>query len=232
MTKYYAVKVGKQTGIFMSWIECESMIKGVKGAKYKSFESKREADAYIAGVEAPVEKILDYTLDATRKTLGTEKSIYTDAGHNRTTGDCAFASVVDYQGSDAIGYFSELFQDMELRDVTLPVGNRRIVVAKFTGVATQQINGGELLGLVCGLRIALTVGIEAINEIFCDSKTVLCWSLKLGDEQRRAFDPRKVAYIDELIELRKQFERSGGRVVKVDGGSNLSDLGYHVNKRK
>lgn len=235
MGKYYAVKIGKRTGIFMTWPECESVVKGFPGAVYKSFQSQREAEDYLNGtVTVPINRGVQLTESATRKLtkFSNPKSIYTDAGHNKTTGDCAFASVVDYQGVDAIGPFSELFPDMELRDVTLPVGERRIVVAKFTGVATQQINGGELLGLVCGLRIALTVGIDLINEIFCDSKIILYWSLRLGDEQRRTFDPRKVAYIDELIQLRSQFESNGGRVVKIDAEENPADLGFHRSKRK
>jgi len=54
--------------------------------------------------------------------------------------------------------------------------------------------------------------------------------LRLGDEQRRKFDQLKVKYIDELIQLRKEFEKNGGIILKVSGNDNLADLGYHVNK--
>lgn len=43
--KYYVVWSGKQTGIFESWDECRKQVIGVKGAKYKSFPSKQEAEA-------------------------------------------------------------------------------------------------------------------------------------------------------------------------------------------
>ena len=43
MSKFYAVKQGRQTGIFSSWKECEAQVKGFKGAIYKSFASKEEA---------------------------------------------------------------------------------------------------------------------------------------------------------------------------------------------
>lgn len=45
--KYYAVKIGKQTGIFTTWAEAEKHVKGFKGAKYKSFTSKAEAEQYM-----------------------------------------------------------------------------------------------------------------------------------------------------------------------------------------
>ena len=35
MAKYYAVKKGRKIGIFSTWEECESMVKGFKGALYK-----------------------------------------------------------------------------------------------------------------------------------------------------------------------------------------------------
>ncbi|KAF7337567.1 Ribonuclease H [Mycena sanguinolenta] len=50
--KFYAVKVGKQTGVFGTWDECKAHVAGVSGAKYKSFPTRAEADAWLAGTEA------------------------------------------------------------------------------------------------------------------------------------------------------------------------------------
>lgn len=49
--KFYAVKNGKQTGIFLSWDECKTRVHGYPGALYKSFPSMAEAEAYLAGGE-------------------------------------------------------------------------------------------------------------------------------------------------------------------------------------
>lgn len=49
MSKYYAVKEGRNTGIYDSWKECELQVKGYKGAIYKSFASKKEAEDYLYG---------------------------------------------------------------------------------------------------------------------------------------------------------------------------------------
>lgn len=38
--KYYVVWQGNQPGVYDSWAECEKQIKGVAGAKYKSYESR------------------------------------------------------------------------------------------------------------------------------------------------------------------------------------------------
>ena len=47
MGKYYAVKKGRKTGIFLTWAECELQVKGFKGALYKSFKTQEEANDYL-----------------------------------------------------------------------------------------------------------------------------------------------------------------------------------------
>jgi ribonuclease HI len=43
--KYYVVWEGKKTGVYASWDECKKQVDGQAGAKYKSFDTKAEADA-------------------------------------------------------------------------------------------------------------------------------------------------------------------------------------------
>lgn len=50
--KFYAVRVGVTPGIYKTWAECEPMIHGIKGAKYKSFPTLEQAQAYLNGEEA------------------------------------------------------------------------------------------------------------------------------------------------------------------------------------
>ena len=53
MCKVYAVRSGKQTGIFNTWKECQSATKGYSGAEYKSFKSMADAEQYMRG-DAPL----------------------------------------------------------------------------------------------------------------------------------------------------------------------------------
>lgn len=52
--KYYAVKVGKNTGIYNTWNECKEQVHGYPGALYKSFPTKTEADHYINGMKKTI----------------------------------------------------------------------------------------------------------------------------------------------------------------------------------
>ena len=50
--KYYVVWQGNLPGVYDSWAECEKQIKGVAGAKYKSYESRTLAEqAFRIGPE-------------------------------------------------------------------------------------------------------------------------------------------------------------------------------------
>lgn len=49
--KFYAIKNTQQ--IVTTWAECESIVKGLKGAEYKSFKTEAEAQAFLT--DTPVE---------------------------------------------------------------------------------------------------------------------------------------------------------------------------------
>ena len=53
--KYYAVKKGRNPGIYTSWDSCLKEVKGYSGAIYKSFKTKEEAETYMAGEEKQIE---------------------------------------------------------------------------------------------------------------------------------------------------------------------------------
>ena len=52
MTKYYAVKNGREVGIFTSWDACRTSVDGFAGAEYKSFKTKKEALAFLGDGES------------------------------------------------------------------------------------------------------------------------------------------------------------------------------------
>lgn len=44
-SKFYVVWAGRKPGVYRSWDECAAQVNGFPGAKYKSFESEKEARA-------------------------------------------------------------------------------------------------------------------------------------------------------------------------------------------
>lgn len=57
MAKFYAVKKGKKTGVFLTWDECKEQVTGFKGAVYKSFKTLPEAEAFLEESEAKIENV-------------------------------------------------------------------------------------------------------------------------------------------------------------------------------
>ena len=45
---FYVVKIGRQPGIYESWTEAEKHVTGYSGAKYKSFKTLSEAEAWLS----------------------------------------------------------------------------------------------------------------------------------------------------------------------------------------
>ena len=45
--KIYAVAVGRQPGLYNTWSECQAQVKGFSNAKFKSFASRDEAQAFL-----------------------------------------------------------------------------------------------------------------------------------------------------------------------------------------
>ena len=53
--KYYAVKKGRNPGIYQSWDSCLKEVKGYSGAIYKSFKSLEEAKAFLNDEDKNIE---------------------------------------------------------------------------------------------------------------------------------------------------------------------------------
>jgi ribonuclease HI len=50
------VKVGRQTGIFTNWADCQKQVSGYPGAVFKSFSTQKEAQVWLSG-EQPIESV-------------------------------------------------------------------------------------------------------------------------------------------------------------------------------
>ncbi|MGE5628279.1 MAG: viroplasmin family protein [Solirubrobacterales bacterium] len=91
--KYYAVKEGfdfkdnKQVRdiILNSWDECLKYVKGVKGAKYKSFKTMEEAQNYISGTIENLSAKDEYPKDCLH--------IYVDGSYSNVTEKYSYAFV-------------------------------------------------------------------------------------------------------------------------------------------
>ena len=80
--KYYAVKNGKETGIFNSCKEVAPLVTGYKGAEFKSFTTKEEAREYL-------KRAIPYAENTQFDKLAEDEAIsYVDGSYNEISGSC------------------------------------------------------------------------------------------------------------------------------------------------
>lgn len=92
MVKYYAVRVGARTGVFMSWEECQKAVHGFPNAKFKKFRSLEEAERFVSGDEQPIkEELADGYINA-----------YVDGSYDSSTGHYSGAAVILLGDNDIV----------------------------------------------------------------------------------------------------------------------------------
>ena len=106
--KYYAVRTGRKTGVFMTWAECQKQVTGFSGAEFKSFSTMEEAQAF-AGVNA--EGIPD-TLPRAEKPTSDQVIAYVDGSYRSDTGEFSYGMVILKDGEEHT--FCEKMTDKEL----------------------------------------------------------------------------------------------------------------------
>ncbi len=157
------------------------------------------------------------------------EDIYVDGAMNKTTGKNAWGSIVDQSGQDLVKYNENLSPDFKYETQQLPVGERVIIVCFFPGVV-QQNNSAEMISLLFALRLVSHQRMfPNVKKIHSDSSLLVdYWSQgKINPKTRDSMDPTKLKCLLECAKLRSEFEKRGGKVVKVSGLNNLADLGYH-----
>lgn len=92
--KFYAVRKGQTTGVFLTWDECKNAVHGFAGAEYKSFATRKEAEDFIALGQDKTFKgdknISDPMFFATEETL----VAFVDGSFDVNTGSYAFGCVL------------------------------------------------------------------------------------------------------------------------------------------
>lgn len=91
MNKFYAVKKGRKTGVFLTWEECEEQVKGYKGANYKSFSTLEEAKHFLEDVSKS-DNVLGLIA-------------YVDGSYNKKTKEYGYGCVL-LEGQKVIGQYN------------------------------------------------------------------------------------------------------------------------------
>lgn len=101
--KYYAVRIGKTPGIYLTWDACKAMVDGYPGAKYKSFTNLEEAESFVQGIELETKTV---EVDAG------EPYAFVDGSYNIATGVYGYGGFLVVNGEKHILQGSGIEEEM------------------------------------------------------------------------------------------------------------------------
>ena len=104
--KYYAVRIGRNTGVFENWEACRAATHGYPGAVFKSFPTREQAETFVLGDSAgsPGEDPDPNGAVA-----------YVDGSYDAATKRFSCGAVLFLNGEEI--RFSEAFDDPDLREM-------------------------------------------------------------------------------------------------------------------
>ena len=176
--KFYVVWEGVTPGVYTSWTDCQLQIKGYEGAKYKSFDTREEAEralatspyAYIGkNAKKNSEKVSSETLPA----CVIDNSLAVDAACSGNPGP------MEYRG--------------------VHIASRQEVFHFGPTKGTNNI--GEFLALVHGLALLKQKGFDM--PIYSDSVNAISW---VRQKKCKTKLPR-TAETEELFKLIERAEK-------------------------
>jgi len=199
--KYYVVWKGRKKGVFATWAECETQVKGFVGAQYRAFESRALAEAALKGKyedhKSKPQPVRQWLFAVSPPML---PSLSVDAACSGSPGP------------------------LEYRGVNTETGEQVFRAGPFPGGTN---NVGEFLAIVRGMEWLAKRKLNWV--IYSDSENALAWVKARKCNTRLARTPantmlfRLIARAEESLKDFKSF-----RILKWDTaawGENPADFG-------
>lgn len=218
--KYYAVRVGKTPGVYLTWEACKEQVDGYTGALHKSFSSMEEAQEYVnGGTELPA--------SATGGWPGGDSSQREGGSPDK---GCSPVESVSPGRGEAVAYVDGSY-NAETRDyscgVVLLLGNEEIRIAQKgenPDLASMRNVAGEILGAEAAMKKALELGIKKLS-IYHDYQGIASWCLGEWKTNREGTKAYKEYYESIRNEIEIQFVK-----VKGHSGDKYNDLADELAK--
>lgn len=105
--KYYAVRIGRNPGIYHTWDECKRETMGFKGASFKKFSTREDAEAFINEIEE----------DKRESAEKDELVVYVDGSYRNSDKSHSYG-VYMFNDEEEYTYSKRFFKDSDMRNVS------------------------------------------------------------------------------------------------------------------
>jgi len=201
--KYYAVRVGKKPGIYLTWDDCKTMTNGYPGAIFKSFTSLEEAEAFIG------EQTVSFD-----KTKVSSKSVLTGNKEGTITEQIETKEIKEpYAFVD--GSYNKVTKVYGYGGFLMANGERHVLQGAGKEPELVEMNNvaGEIAGAMAAVNKALELGLTEL-DIYYDYMGIEMWATG-GWKRNKA---GTMAYYDFMQSVKDKISVS---FVKVKGHSGI-----------
>ncbi len=203
-SKYYAVKEGRNIGVFGTWDECKAQVDGYSGAIYKSFKTLEEAKAFIGiAVQGTSDKNNDEKQDLKKvestddiECKAKEAVAYVDGSFNVATNEFSYGAVIFYEDKEV--HLKEKFDNEEL--------------------AAMRNVAGEIYGSMAAMQYAMDKGLKKV-KIYHDYEGIAKWCQGLWKTNKTGTMAYKAFYDEAKEKIDIEFVK-----VKGHSGDKYNDL--------
>ena len=105
--KYYAVRIGRNPGIYHTWDECKRETMGFKGASFKKFSTREDAEAFINEIEEDKKETAEKD----------ELVVYVDGSYRNSDKSHSYG-VYMFNDEEEYTYSKRFFKDSDMRNVS------------------------------------------------------------------------------------------------------------------
>ncbi|MBO5069489.1 MAG: ribonuclease H family protein [Roseburia sp.] len=206
--KFYAVRVGKKPGIYLSWDACKAMVHGFPGAIYKSFKTREEAEIFLgtSAIKKQSEQSIFY--GESEETIRGQKAVESaqaEAQDGEIPVNYAFVDGSYNVATKVYGYGGFLIHD----------GRKEVLQGSGTDeeMASMRNVAGEVLGSMAAIEKAIELGLPEIS-IYYDYAGIEMWANGSWKRNKKG----TIAYYDYVCSVRDKLQI---RFVKVKGHSGV-----------
>lgn len=202
---YYAVRVGKTPGIYKTWEECKAQVIGYKGAIYKGFAEKQDAEDFLRG---------GLSASSTDAASDNDENPQVEPSVSEITAyvDGSFSSVKSFgcgciilKDGEIIAEISKAYEDEEL--------------------ATMRNVAGEIKASELAMQYALDNGYTSLS-IYHDYQGIASWCLGEWKTNKAGTIAYKQFYDDIKDKLKVHFIK-----VKGHSGDEYNEIADRLAKK-
>lgn len=202
---YYAVRIGKTPGIYKTWEDCKAQVIGYKGAIYKGFAEKQDAEDFLRGGLSATSTDAASDNDENPQVEPSDSEITAYVDGSFSSGKIFGCGCTILKDGEVIAEISKAYEDEEL--------------------ATMRNVAGEIKASELAMQYALDNGYTSLS-IYHDYQGIASWCLGEWKTNKAGTIAYKQFYDDIKDKLKVHFIK-----VKGHSGDEYNEMADRLAKK-